>query len=653
MLFSDRNKETKKSGRIRKRRHRMKKSISRREFLRGAGASAGIAALASLGFARHAAAEETEGSVTFADTIPWNAEYDAVVVGFGGAGAIAAIDMADAGLDVAVLEKAPYGHEGGNTRYCSQRFLHVDEANRDKMITYMKNVRGLYENMEDETIEFLVDGFTKTLAYYEKLGGVDYELRKDPEFPTFEGSDIVTKCYTMNNGGKGFWPIIRAAAVDRSEHIHVWYESPVKKLIQDPYTKTILGVTAEHEGEVWNIKAKRGVVLACGGFEANNRMVEDYLQLPYAIPLGSPYNTGDGITMALEAGADLWHMSALSGPFLEFQNPETTIPFRQLMGTLSYSSLKDTSAIIIGADGTRFVNETVGLKHGHVMFHGMFIRVPLSLPCWAVFDEKARLQKPLYRVWSQGMEKELEKGWIIKGETLEELADTIGVPAENLTEQIMRYNNYCANGLDTELGRPAEYLHPFGEGPYYALPLVPAMINTQGGPTRNIDCEVLDPSGNPIPRLYSAGELGSFYSSIYQGAGNLAECMVTGWKVVEKIVGLNEIEPETVTFTKAEQGEAADFTVEDKTFEAGENEYIGIGYGIGRIVVKVKMDGDKIESISYLEINDTLGICDPSLTAIPEAIIEAQSTTVDTISGATRTSQGIIDAVNDALSKIQ
>ena len=78
----------------------MKKSISRREFLRGAGASAGIAALASLGFAGHAAAEETEGNVTFADTIPWNAEYDAVVVGFGGAGAIAAIDMADAGLDV-------------------------------------------------------------------------------------------------------------------------------------------------------------------------------------------------------------------------------------------------------------------------------------------------------------------------------------------------------------------------------------------------------------------------------------------------------------------------------------------------------------------------------------------------------------------------
>ena len=323
------------------------------------------------------------------------------------------------------------------------------------------------------------------------------------------------------------------------------------------------------------------------------------------------------------------------------------------MGTLSYSSLKDTSAIIVGADGTRFVNETVGLKHGHVMFHGLYIRVPISLPAWAIFDEKARLLKPLYRVWSQGMEKELEKGWILKADTLEELAETIGVPAENLVAQIERYNAYCESGVDEECGRPAEYLTAFTDGPYYALPLVPAMINTQGGPTRNIECEVLDPRGNAIPRLYSAGELGSFYSSIYQGAGNLAECMVTGWKAAEKILANEDYKPETISLAAAEKAEQIDFTMKDEEFEAGEDEYIGVGYGIGRIVVKVRMDGDKIGSIQYLELNDTLGICDPAITAIPAAIIESQSTTVDAVSGATRTSQGIIDAVNDALSKLK
>lgn len=623
------------------------KDISRRSFLKGAMASAATATLAVSGLNVAAAAEGN--TVSFADTVAWNAEYDAVVIGFGGAGGIAAVDMADAGLNVLVLEKAPYGHEGGNTRYCSQRFLHLDAANKDSMLTYMKNVRGLYENMSDEIIEFLVEGFTHTLEYYKYLGAKDYELRHDPEYPAFEGSDVVYKVYTLNNGGKGFWPVVRYAVVSREDRIRIWYNSPAQHLIQDPYTKAILGVKVEHEGEIYNVRAKKGVILACGGFEANNRMVEDYLQLPYAIPLGSPYNTGDGITMALECGSDLWHMSALSGPFLEFQNPDTTIPFRQLMGTHSYSTLKDTSAIIVGADGTRFVNETVSLKHGHVMFHGLYIRVPMSLPAYVIFDEAARLHKPLYRIWSEGMEKEIERGWIVKANTLEELAEKIGVPAENLVKEIATYNGYCETGVDIQFERPAEYLHAFGNGPFYAMEVKPAMINTQGGPTRNIECEVLDPNGNPIPNLYSAGELGSYYSSIYQGAGNLAECIITGRKAAQKIIA-NEYEVKPTVLVKAAAGAPVDFTTRDKTFVAETNEYIGIGYGINRIVVKVRLNGSTIENINFLEINDTPGICDEALT-IPAKIIKTQSLDVDTISGATLTSNGIIDAVKDALAQ--
>ena len=76
------------------------------------------------------------------------------------------------------------------------------------------------------------------------------------------------------------------------------------------------------------------------------------------------------------------------------------------------------------------------------------------------------------------------------------------------------------------------------------------MINTQGGPTRNIECEVLDVRGNAIPRLYSAGELGSFYSSIYQGAGNIAECIVTGWKTAEKIIANSDYKSEAMTLPR-------------------------------------------------------------------------------------------------------
>ena len=71
-------------------------------------------------------------------------------------------------------------------------------------------------------------------------------------------------------------------------------------------------------------------------------------------------------------------------------------------------------------------------------------------------------------------------------------------------------------------------LNAFGNGPYYAVELSPSMINTQGGPRRNEKAEVLKPDGTPIPRLYSAGELGSIYSYLYQGTGNIGECLVFG-----------------------------------------------------------------------------------------------------------------------------
>ena len=71
-------------------------------------------------------------------------------------------------------------------------------------------------------------------------------------------------------------------------------------------------------------------------------------------------------------------------------------------------------------------------------------------------------------------------------------------------------------------------LSPFDNGPYYAVELSPSMLNTQGGPRRNEKAQVLRPDGSPIPRLYSAGELGSIYSYLYQGTGNIGECLAFG-----------------------------------------------------------------------------------------------------------------------------
>lgn len=366
-------------------------SVSRRGFLKGLTASAlGAAALtacsapASSGAAASSGGTAAGEGVLYADTIPWNATFDTVIVGFGGAGAAAAIEAHDKGLTAVVVEKAPEGLDGGNTHYSSQRFLTIKKEDRDKAIEYMKEVRGLYtDNMSDEIIEYLVDGYTETLDWFDSIGGQNYEVKVDPEYPDFVNADVICKCYTGDN--YNFWPVVRRAAMSRrDDKLQIWFSTPCEKMIQDPVSKEILGVQVTRNKETLNLRATRGVILAAGGFEASNEMIQDYVQLPYAIPLGSHYNTGEVIKQAQAVGADLWHMSATSGPFLEFKSPKTGYAYRQLMGNGSTNYVKDTSAIIVGADGTRFVSETVNLKHGHVMFHGLYIRVPISLPAFLV-----------------------------------------------------------------------------------------------------------------------------------------------------------------------------------------------------------------------------------------------------------------------------
>jgi succinate dehydrogenase/fumarate reductase flavoprotein subunit len=96
-----------------------------------------------------------------------------------------------------------------------------------------------------------------------------------------------------------------------------------------------------------------------------------------------------------------------------------------------------------------------------------------------------------------------------------------------LEATVLRWNHLCETGKDVDFGRRKMLLR-FGSPPYYAIELSPAMLNTQGGPRRNERGQILRPDGTPIPRLYSAGELGSIYSYLYQGTGNIGECLAFG-----------------------------------------------------------------------------------------------------------------------------
>ncbi len=169
------------------------------------------------------------------------------------------------------------------------------------------------------------------------------------------------------------------------------------------------------------------------------------------------------------------------------------------------------------------------------------------MPCYIIFDENLRPQGPLVRSrspttnaplgflpvygiykWSDDNLAEIENGIIKKADTIRIIAASIGAEPTLLEETIAVYNRYCDTGNDPEFKRPREKLVPIKGPPYYFAELCLAFINTQGGPRHNSKAQVLDWNGDPIPRLYAAGECGSMFGFLYQGGSNLAEAIVFG-----------------------------------------------------------------------------------------------------------------------------
>ncbi|MEC7537615.1 MAG: FAD-binding protein, partial [Pseudomonadota bacterium] len=129
--------------------------------------------------------------------------------------------------------------------------------------------------------------------------------------------------------------------------------------------------------------------------------------------------------------------------------------------------------------------------------------------------------------WSQDNLKEVQNGLVRKADTLEELAEMIGCPVEELTSTVANWNKSCDAGVD-ELGRPPKSMVPMRQAPFYLAEVWPIVSNTQGGPVHDEKRRVVNAYGEPIPRLYTAGELGGIWGSLYLSGGNLTECFVSG-----------------------------------------------------------------------------------------------------------------------------
>ena len=432
---------------------------------------------------------------------------DILVVGMGIAGACAAIEAAEAGASVIVLEGAgvPGGasaqsggevYLGGGT--ATQSAVGISDS-AEEMEKFL--VSALGPDADTEKIATYCAGAVEHHDWLVGHGAVfNHQLWDTPTWMPGDDSGLMrmgerAEPYASQAvpAARGHRPpepnfagghLMRALiAAAESAGVEIRCEIKARSLVVED--GRVAGVRATHFGEPLEFRAWKAVVLATGGFVDNDRMLEQWA--PHQLPLDKVTDgnsDGSGIEMGMDAGAAVRRMHQTETAML-------IIP-RLVVGGL-----------LVDGAGHRFINEEV--------YPGLYCHAAIRHrpgPVWVIVDEKGIDEVPESELW--GMRP------MHAAETLEELAEDCGLPAAALVETVRRYNEDAAAGTDTEFGKRAQWMRqleaPFGAYPtgaggpdtFNGLPLK-AQGFTLGGLHTDLDSRVLDRHGEPIPGLFAAG----------------------------------------------------------------------------------------------------------------------------------------------------
>lgn len=440
----------------------------------------------------------------FAEVDSWHIETDVAIVGFGGAGACAAIEAADAGAEVAIFEVA--AASGGSTALSSaeiymggsggtgiQRACGYEDTTED-MFAYMMATQG---DLADERkirmyCEGSLDHFDWLVSMGAKYKDSEYKERaimaltddcllytgNEKSWPFSEIAKPCPRGHNLEVEGDNGGPMLMGLLTEQVERrdVQVEYNARALTLIADD-ASAIQGLVVRMDGEERSVRARKGVLLCAGGFVMNEEMIAHYAPRLRAgnIPVGNPGDTGSGILMGQGAGGALIHMNE---GFI-------TLPF--------YPPSSLTYGIFVNAQAQRFVNEDV--------YHARLAHYALN-----------QVGRGIYLIVDAddySHPKFLNAEIVGTGETIEELADEIGLPAANLRHTIDFYNEHAAKGEDPLFHKGSAWLKPL-EAPYAALDCTPGSgvlypYFTLGGLDTLPTGEVLTMDKQIIPGLYAAG----------------------------------------------------------------------------------------------------------------------------------------------------
>ncbi|MCB1687998.1 MAG: FAD-dependent oxidoreductase [Halioglobus sp.] len=347
---------------------------------------------------------------------------------------------------------------------------------------------------------------------------------------------------------------LRLSLQDRD--IPLWLNSPVRELLQDD--GRVCGALVEHEGKVQRIHARRGVLLATGGFSHNTEMRQQYQRAPIGSEwtAAAPGATGDAVTMGTQIGAALGFMECA------WWSPTYTIPDGRVLALIAGKS--NPGSIMVNRQGRRFANEAQPYEDLVKAQYDSEARGEGAIPCYLVFDATYRAKYAVGHLKPGKVERDaglppenFTSGLLTKGETLEELADALNIDRAALLQTVENFNRHARNGEDPEFGRgatqhdryyadktvsPNPSLGPLETAPYYALRCDPGDLDTKGGLLCDEYARVLDTHGEIIEGLYAAGNASAAaMGNTYPGAGaTIGSAMTFAYIAARHAFGIND-----------------------------------------------------------------------------------------------------------------
>ena len=486
-------------------------NVGRRSFLKTTTAGAGILALGGI-VPRSAEAQ--------ARPAKWAAETDVVVLGGGGGGLFAAIEAAAAGAKVILLESMPT--VGGSSAICGgdivfagtdlQKGKGIEDSNKLLYGDFMK--AGKNRNVP-ELVQTYVDNQLETYERMKKLG-VTYKA-------VVQGEGSAARSHRTNPAE--LIAILKKEA-DRLG-VRTRLESPATRLVTNAEGR-VVGVKAMQAGKEVAIGARKGVVVATGGF-SNNPELLDELKVGFSKvrSMAAPGCRGDGFIMLAKQGAHMRDLPSLKASFS--QHPKSKPGKRQPVNTYRVGS------IIVNKQGRRFVNEGLG----HKDLPEFVLKQPDGV-AYELFDSKIA---PEAAAKSMMIKVEDLEQWMIKANTLDEAAAKAGIPADALKDSVAKYNQYVDAGKDPDFGRDGLIGHvgkliKIDTPPFYIVESICAILGTYCGAQVDGKAQVLDVYGQPIPGLFAAGEvIGGLHGDGYIGGTAFGKALIFGRLAGKNVVG--------------------------------------------------------------------------------------------------------------------